>query len=147
MKPGNFLIPALLIPLVYIGCSKTNTGSKPKLSMEKINTTVNPNDSMVALFKFDNSGGTLGNGTFYSIRIRLNQNPPANQVGPDTLTSSIPDFGGISMGEFRYALNWVDYLSEGGHENDTLVFKFYALTPDSLSSDTVTSPQIVVLNP
>lgn len=147
MKPGYFLIPALLIPLAYMACSKTNTGSKPKLSLESISASVKPTDSMIALFKFNNSGGTLGNGTFYSIRMRINQSPPANQAGPDTLSSSIPDFGGVSQGEFRYVLNHDDYLSEGGHQNDTLIFKFYALTPDSSSTDTVTSPQIIILNP
>src|SRR5579872_479347 len=149
MKPGYFLIPILLIPIVYLGCSKNNTGSKPKMSLESITKSVNPSDSMVAMFKFENSGGTLGNGTFYSVRIRLNQSPPDSTKipGPDTLTSSIPDFGGVSRCEFRYVLDHDDYLSFGPPQNDTLIFKFYALTPDSLSTDTITSPQIIILNP
>src|SRR5579862_1151183 len=106
MKPGYFLLSVLLIVLVMGSCHKSNTGSHPKISLESINTNIKPNDSMVVVFKFDNSGGTLGNGTFYSIRIRLNQTPPFILAGPDTLTASIPDFGGASNGEFRYVLNW-----------------------------------------
>jgi hypothetical protein len=149
MKLGNFLIPAILILLVYLGCSKSNTGTKPRITLESINKSINPGDSMVAMFKFDNSGGTLGNGTFYSVRMRINQKAPDSSKipGPDTLTSSIPDFGGVSKGEFRYVLNHDDYLSFGPPQNDTLIFKFYALTPDSSSTDTITSPQIIILNP
>jgi hypothetical protein len=147
MKPGYLLIPAFVLFVIGIGCSKDNTGKKPRISLESINTTVQPNDSMVAMFKFTNHGGTLGNGTFVSIRNRLNQGPPADSVGPDTLYTTIPDFGGANNGEFRFALNSNDYLSEGGHTNDTLVFQFYALTPDSVSTDTISSPQIVIINP
>jgi hypothetical protein len=147
MKLGYFLLPVLLIFLVMGSCKKSNTGTHPKISLESINTKIQPNDSMVVLFKFDNSGGTLGTGTFYSIRIRLNQTPPFILAGPDTLTAFIPDFGGASNGEFRYVLDWNDYLSGSGHLNDTLQFKFFALTPDSLSTDTITSPQIIILNP
>ena len=147
MKPGYFLLPVVSILLIMGSCKKSNTGSHPKISLESINTKIQPNDSMIVLFKFDNSGGTLGTGTFYSIRIRLNQTPPFILAGPDTLTTYIPDFGGASKGEFRYVLNWDNYLSGSGHLNDTLQFKFFAITPDSLSTDTIVSPQIVILNP
>ncbi|HXB94388.1 MAG TPA: hypothetical protein VNU70_04485 [Puia sp.] len=147
MKPGHFLLPVLAIVLVMGSCKKSNTGTHPKMSLGSINTQIKPNDSMIAVFNFDNSGGTLGTGTFYSIRIRLNQSPPFIQAGPDTLSTSIPDFGGANKGQFRYVLNWDDYLSGSGHVNDTLQFKFFALTPDSVSTDTITSPQIVVINP
>ena len=147
MKPGYFLLPILIFLLVLGSCKKSSTGTHPKITFASINTKIEPNDSMIGVFNFDNSGGTLGNGTFYSIRIRLNQTPPFILAGPDTLTSSIPDFGGAGKGQFRYVLNWDDYLSSSGHINDTLEFKFYAMTPDSVYTDTLTSPQIVVVNP
>ena len=154
MKPGYFLLPILLILLVVWSCKKSNTGTHPKLSLESITTHVigndslQPSDSMVAVFKFDNSGGTLGKGSFYSIRIRLNQLPPNNSTaGIDSLETYIPDFGGAGKGEFRYVLNGnSSTLSYGGPANDTLIFKFFAMTPDSLYTDTVTSPQIIVIN-
>lgn len=138
------VIPACM---VMESCQKSNTGTHPKISLASITRTVQPEDSMVALFNFDNNGGTLGNGTFYSIRIRLNQTPAFILAGPDTLSTSIPGFGGSSKGQFRYVLDWDDYLSGSGHLNDTLQFKFFALTPDSLSTDTITSPVIVIVNP
>ena len=57
MKPGSLLIPIVLIALTVIGCSK-NSGGKPSLSLESINTTVQVNDSMRSMFKFS-SGGAL----------------------------------------------------------------------------------------
>ena len=101
---------------------------------------------MTATFNFTNSGGTLGNGTFVSIRTRLNQAPlgATDTVGDSVLYSTIPDFGGVSKGEFKYVLEAQGYLSQLDAANDTFQFKFFALTPDSLSSDTVTSPPIVI---
>jgi len=149
MKLGYILIVAFLAVLGIYACTKGNTAKKPQLTLENITKTVAENDSMVANFKFVNSGGTLGTGNFVSIRMRLNQNPPANQLSVDTLYTPIPDFGGASKGEFKLVLDYVDYLGEGQGSgiNDTMVFKFYALTPDSLSSDTITSPQIIIQNP
>jgi hypothetical protein len=144
MKPGHILISTALIILVIGSCKKSGSGSKPKLTLESINTTVQVNDSLRALFKFSNGGG-LNNGTFYSIRIRLNQAPPSDTAGPDTLPTPVPSFSGGNSGEFRYVLAWNGYLSETGFENDTMIFKFFVLTADSISSDTITSPQIVVL--
>lgn len=147
MKPGYFLLPIVVILLIAGSCKKSNTGTHPTITFASINTKIQPNDSMVAVFNFDNSGGTLGNGTFYSIRIRLNQAPPFILAGPDTLTASIPDFGGAGKGQFRYVLDWNDYLSSSGHVNDTLQFQFFAMTPGGQYTDTLTSPQIIVLNP
>jgi hypothetical protein len=144
MKPGQILIPAALIILVIVSCNKSGSGSKPKLTLESINTTIQVDDSMRALFKFSN-GTSLPNGNFYSIRIRLNQAPPSDSAGPDTLQTPLPSFTNTSNGEIRYALPWDGYLSETGFQNDTLIFKFFVLTADNVSSDTITSPQIVVL--
>lgn len=146
MKPGYFLIPVLLIALavtfIAVSCKKSG-GGKPTIKLESITTTVQPNDSMVALFKF--GGATASNGMFYSIRIRLNQAPVSNQAGPDTVPNAIPSFTANS-GEYRYVLDWDDYLSETANQNDTMVFKFFVLTADSISSDTITSPQIIIVN-
>lgn len=151
MKSGYLLIPVLLLlVLIGIGCNKGNTGKHAKITLESITKMVQPNDSMVATFKFNNSGGSLSNGVFVSVRNRLNQVPASQPLGPDTLWTPIPDFNGASQGEFKLVLDYVDYLgeSQGLHINDTMTFQFYALRlPDSTSSDTVTSPQIVIINP
>jgi hypothetical protein len=146
MKPGYFLIPVLLIALTVIlfagSCTKSS-GGKPTIKLESITTTVQPNDSMIAMFKF--GGASASNGTFYSIRVRLNQAPVTQMAGPDTINNPIPSFSATS-GEYRYVLDWDDYLSETANQNDTMVFKFFVLTADSISSDTITSPQIIIVN-
>jgi len=145
MKPGYFLIPVLLIALtvtfIEFSCTKSSSG-KPTIQLQSITTTVQPNDSMIATFKF--GGASASNGSFYSIRVRLNQAPVTQMVGPDTINNPIPTFSAGS-GQYRYVLDWDDYLSETANQNDTMVFKFFVLTADSISSDTITSPQIVVL--
>lgn len=146
MKPGYFLIPVLLIALtvtfIAVSCKKSG-GGKPTIKLESITTTVQPNDSMIAMFKF--GGASASNGYFYSIRVRLNQAPVTNQAGPDTIPNPIPSYNANS-GEYRYVLDWGDYLSETANQNDTMVFKFFVLTADSISSDTITSPQIIIVN-
>lgn len=147
MKPGSFLLPVVsvfMITAIIVSCNKNNS-SKPSLTLESISTPVQPNDSMRALFKFS-SGGALGSGTFYSIRTRLNQVPPTDSTSLDTILLPIPAFSGNS-GEFRLALPWQGYLSETFGQNDTLTFHFFVLTTGNVSSDTIATGQIVVLNP
>ena len=146
MKPGYFLIPVLLIVLtaiLFAGSCTKSSGGKPTIKLESITTTVQPNDSMIATFKF--GGASASNGYFYSIRVRLNQAPVTQMVGPDTIYNPIPSYS-ASSGQYRYVLDWDDYLSETANQNDTMVFKFFVLTADSISSDTITSPQIVIIN-
>jgi hypothetical protein len=151
MKPGHLLVSVLLVTLIAVfSCGKSNSKSKPKLTLQSITTTVDtlpPHDSLVALFKFS-SGDHLPGGTFYAIRVRLNQTPlPANDsVGLDTFPNTIPDFPG-SSGQIRFSLNH-DFLSQSTpiNQNDTIIYKFFAITPDSVSTDTLKSPHIVVIN-
>jgi hypothetical protein len=147
-KPGTFLIPALLMAfivtiLLAISCSKSNNG-RPTLKLESVNTTVQVNDSMRTTFKFTD-GPAISNGTLAWIRTRLNQAPALYPSGLDTFGYQLPSFSGNS-GEIYLSLPWNGYLSTGSPENDTLVFKFWLIDgTDSLTSDTVTTPQIIVL--
>jgi hypothetical protein len=148
MKSGSFLIPASLIiltvtTLIVVGCSKNSSG-KPKLSLTSITTTVQLNDSLVATFKF--SGGSVSGGYFYSIRTRLNQQPQLDST-IDTISNPIPIYSATS-GEYRYALaqNTSAVSSGSPGPPDTLKWQFYTLTADSVSSDTVTSPVVIVIN-
>lgn len=148
MKPRSFLIPALffvfvITALVALSCKKSSS-TTPALSLESISSPVQVNDSMRAHFKFT-GGGTISNGVFWSIRKRLNQHPATDTSGGDTVSFQLPTFSGNS-GEITFSLPWQGYLSETATENDTFVFKFYVESPDSTkTSDTVKSPQIVVL--
>jgi hypothetical protein len=152
MKPGSFLIPIIVVTvasLVIFSCSKSNSGNKPQISLTSIDKNpVKLNDSLIVHFKFSN-GGQVGSGVFVSIRNRINQAPASDASGNDTLLNPIPDLEGASKGEFRYALETNGYLSESTsiHQNDTIIMKFFVLSSSGISSDTIISPKIVVLNP
>ena len=152
MKPGSLLIPVIavsIVSLIIFGCSKSGSGSKPQITLISIDKNpVNLNDSLVVHFKFSN-GGKVENGYFISIRNRINEAPPSDASGNDTLVNPIPDLEGASKGEFRYALETNGYLSESTsiHQNDTIIMKYFVLSASGDSSNIITSPKIVVLNP
>ncbi len=151
MKPGYFLIPVILIVIVVVSCTKGSTSKHPQLSIESVSTdSVAPGDSVTFMLKFQNSGGSLGNGNFFSVRTRLNQVPIPSQdsIGSDTLMTPIPDFNGAAKGEFRYTLGHDD-LTEGAEIdlNDTLVIKFFAVTPNNDTSNVVSTSKLVIINP
>ena len=152
MKLPSFLIPALSIILIFgifFSCSKTNSG-KPSISIESITTTVDQeNQNMVATLKFKSPGGKLSGGSFYSFRLRVNQDPPPAGNGysdTSTLQNLIPSFPNQTQGELVYTLPYNGYLSSGGNENDTLIFKFWAVDAAGNVSDTATSPKIIIVN-
>ncbi len=152
MKPGSLLIPIIAVTitsLIIFSCSKSGSGSKPQFTLVSIDKNpVTLKDSLVVHFKFSN-GGKVENGFFISIRNRINETPPSDASGNDTLVNPIPDLEGASKGEFRYALETNGYLSESTsiHQNDTIIFKYFVLSASGVSSDTISSPKIVVLNP
>ena len=119
------------------------------MSLESISKVVKPNDSMIAVFKLSNASG-LNNGTFFAIRIRLNQHPilSGDTVGQDTFAVPMPDYRSASSAELRFGLPSQGFLNEQFKYglNDTLKYKFWAITPDTLSTDSITSPQFVVLS-
>ncbi|HEV2354913.1 MAG TPA: hypothetical protein VGR89_11750 [Puia sp.] len=148
MKPGSFLIPALLLALIVtavavVSCSKNSSG-KPTLKLESISSPVQVNDSMRAHFRF--TGGTaISNGYFWSIRHRLNILQATDTAGADTVSFQLPTFSS-NTGEIYFSLPWQGYLNETATQNDTMVFKFFVQTADSTqTSDTIASPQIIIL--
>jgi hypothetical protein len=150
MKSGYLLVTVVVLALLIgIGCSKSGN-SKPKLSLESINQVVGHDDSMRAMFKISNAQ-KLGNGLFVAIRDRINQVPfpVTDSAGVDTFEVQIPNFDSRATGEIRFALPAQGFLSQSAnlHLNDTLIYKFIAVTTGNDSSNTVTSPEIVILNP
>lgn len=143
MKSLIILIPAFL--LVVVSCSKSSSSSKPKITIKSITTVVPVGGSFDAKLNFSTSGGNLSGGQFIAIRNRLNQIPlPPNTGGPDTVSVTIPSFPDQNKGEFEYHLEF-SALHQSDVENDTIVFKFAAISRDKVSSDTIVSPQIVIL--
>jgi hypothetical protein len=144
----SFLIPAVLVTLivttlVVVSCGKTSN-CKPSISLQSINRTVQAYDSMRVSFKFT-CGPAISNGNFWSIRNRTNVNQLTNQSGSDTTEFTLPSFSG-NDGQIYFSLPWNGYLNETNNENDTFLFKFFVQNADTtLTSDTVYSPQVVVL--
>lgn len=157
MKRASFRIPAVLIIALCwfpISCSKDKFTTKPQISIESINTLIPvPNSTgdgtLNVLLKYTSKKGNLGNGYFVAIRTRLNQDYIVPGTGnTDTFSGSIPPFPDQSKAEFEFTATW-QQLYEGTSRNppepDTIVFKFAAIDADKNSSDTITSPRIIVL--
>ena len=147
MKLSRFLLPGILITMTLTiwSCSKSSNG-KPKISIESINSEIQPGGSLQAELKFS-GGSKLAQGTFVAIRTRINQIPPQNDLsGTDTLRILIPEFS-ADKGELEFIQPYQGYLHFDDHVNDTLIFKFLVLDANQISSDTVTAPKVVVINP
>jgi hypothetical protein len=146
MKPGQFLIPVFsLFLLAIVSCSKSNNNSKPTLSIQSINTSIPVNGSLDVILNFQSKSSDLSHGFFVAIRQRLNQRPVGpNSSSPDTVSGPFPNFPNQQKGQFEFTQDWADYLHQSDTENDTIVFKFAAIDAHGNSSDTITSPKIVV---
>ena len=148
MKLSCILLPGILITMTFavLSCSKSGSGSKPNLSIASLNNPIQPGQSLTVNFKFTN-GGKLSNGTFVAFRTRLNQVQPPNPISGDTITAILPDFNGVEKGELEFIQPYDGYLHFVDHINDTLVIKFAVIGVDGKSSDTISSPKIIVINP
>lgn len=132
------------LSILAIACSKDNQ-SKPSLTIESITQIVPPNGQMEAKIKFTQKNGKLSGGTFVAIRNRLNQIAlPPNEQPADTIPGVIPAFPDKDKGDMVFTLPWV-VLHENDIENDTILFKFFVIDTDNVSSDTVVSDKIVIL--
>ena len=146
MKSGQFLIPKIVIILLAIAsCGKTNSTSKPTISIKSINTQIPAGGALNVILDFQSKSADLSQGTFVAIRNRLNQiQLPPGSSSSDTVTGPIPQFPNQQKGQFEFNLDWGTYLHQSDTENDTIVFKFAAIDKAGNSSDTIVSPQIVV---
>jgi hypothetical protein len=144
MKLASFLIPVTLALLTFVSCSKSGSGSKPQIKIESITSTVQPGENLDVKFTFNTNGGTLSGGGFVAIRIRQNQIPPQNSISGDTVLTQIPTFSGVNKGEFEYTQPYNGYLHFDDHINDTLLFKFAAISTAGVSSDTITAQVVSI---
>jgi len=147
-KSVSFLVPMvtllLIIAVAMAACSKSSSG-KPKISLESITSPVQPDEQLDIKLKFTN-GASLSEGTMWVERTRLNQIPPVNTLGGDTVTYSIPDYNKVQQGEMVYSQQYQGYLHFDDHINDTLVFRIVVTTTSGVSSDTLTTPKIVSIS-
>jgi hypothetical protein len=142
MKLIYLLIPAFL--LIAVACKKNSYTTKPQISIKSINTIVDSASSLNVTFKFTDKEGDLGGGTIVSLRTRLNQNTTANGATADSVPNPIPPFPNYTSGEFAWTLDY-DNLSESKTENDTVIFRYWVTDRAGNTSDTITSPKVVIL--
>ncbi|MBN8852462.1 MAG: hypothetical protein BGO55_01790 [Sphingobacteriales bacterium 50-39] len=147
MKLSSFLIPGILITMVIAGgsCSKSGGGSKPKVSIASINNPIQPDQDLDVDLKFTN-GNNLSGGWLVVIRTRVNQIPPINTIGGDTIVAQLPTYSSVDKGELEFTQPYQGYLHFDDHINDTLIFKFAVIDANGISSDTITSPKIVSIS-
>jgi hypothetical protein len=141
MKFYFFLLAS--ISLLAISCNKNSYTTKPQISIESITTVVPLNGEFDAKLKYTDKQGDLGNGIFNAVRISLNQQPPTDSLASE-FSSPIPNFNNKSLGELEFTLP-PGSLSEHTTQNDTLQFQFSVTDRAGNTSDTITSPVIVVL--
>jgi hypothetical protein len=127
--------------LAIWSCSKSNNG-KPKISIASITSEIPKGGNLTVDLKFSSSNKL---DTLKVNRIRINQDPPQNVPGGDSLHISIPDYS-AQKGELEFVQPYDGYLTFGDNENDTLIFQFIVVDVNKISSDTVTSPKVVVHN-
>lgn len=151
MKCASILTMASLIvafPFVLVSCSKDSNTTKPQLSIKSINSTDIPlNGTLDIILQFSSKKGNLGGGHFYAHRQRLNQSfVDTTTTNSNDFSGIIPSFSGTSKGEFEFTADYGPLFQQNNDpaENDTLEFKFAAMTVDSVWSDTITSPKIIV---
>lgn len=149
MQRASFWIPVSLIVLLgffLASCNKNGYTTKPQLKITSINTLIHPGETLTVVLTYTSKKGDLGGGTFVAIRNRLNQDPLlGTAVNVDTVTGPIPNFPDKPSAEFDFTEDWATYLHQSDAENDTIVFKFAAIDRAGNSSDTITTPKIVVL--
>jgi hypothetical protein len=157
MHSAYFRIPALLIISLccfVLSCSKDKYTTKPQLTIESINTLIPAPDSsgdgsLNVLLQYTSKKGNLGGGYFVAIRTRLNQDfIPSGTGNTDTFSGPIPPFPDKSKAEFQFTADYqslYEATSTRPSEPDTIIFKFAAIDADKNSSDTITSPKIIIL--
>ncbi|HVU54040.1 MAG TPA: hypothetical protein VHD83_03255 [Puia sp.] len=126
-------------------CSKSGGGSKPKVSIQSISNPIQPDQDLDVDLKFTN-GSNLSGGWLIVIRTRVNQIPPINTLGGDTIVAQLPTYSGTDKGELEFTQPYQGYLHYDDHINDTLVFKFAVIDANGNKSDTISSPKVVAIS-
>lgn len=150
-KSVSFLVSVVTLSLMTLvvmiaSCSKSGSSAKPKISIESINSPIQPGEPLDVKLNFSN-GDNLSGGTYTVIRIRTNQIPPQNLISGDTVTGPIPTYNNVTKGGMEYTQPYQGYLHFDDHINDTLIFKFVVVSSSGVASDTLTTDKIVSISP
>jgi hypothetical protein len=149
MKLRPFLLPTLLIAVVamtftFFSCKKSSN-SKPTITLKSMDMHVPVGGTFTATFDFKDPSSTMSQGYFVAIRQRVNKDTLTGSGVPnDTLSAAIPNFPDQQTGQIQFTKSHADLFEGNNNENDTLIFKFACINRQGVSSDTITSPKVVV---
>lgn len=141
----NSLFISILVLLMAAGCRDHVSGDKPVLKLEEIKPNSVPRNSLLKLtFSFDSK--------LTADSIWIQKVVPDCSGSAFTATFKVPDypvFSGKGNMTVTFANGFVepfvDLRSPQCGDNDTVNFKFVLRDIDGNTSDTLTSPQIVIL--
>jgi hypothetical protein len=148
--------PILFILLLFViaACKKNRFQTIPQLKLKSLNTTVVPfNGSLRAIIEFTSKASSVSD-TFYIKKIRLNRRVVATVR--DSFYYKVPTYPSTQKGEFQVDLDYQTILSAINppiipgsvpptREPDTLIVKFAVKDKSNNISDTIATPQIVVI--
>jgi hypothetical protein len=145
------LLILLAIPAIFYGCSKDTYTSSPQISIKSISsTTLNTGDLLLFDINFTDKEGDIQDTLWIQKFSRTCPNTPGVQF---TSLNKVPDFtptsnlkGILEIG-FGYNANITGYstISGCGTKNDTAYFKIWLKDLANHVSDTITTPNIVLL--
>ncbi|HSV11930.1 MAG TPA: hypothetical protein VLI68_14240 [Hanamia sp.] len=126
---------------ILTGCNKDKFGSKPTLKFKSVNTTVLTNGQQLQMtLSFTDGSGSLAGSMFVE---RYVANCPASTLSE---MDSIPKFPSSKnqKGDLVISYDYVN-IEPQCQQNDTAVFRFAISNKDNHTSDTVSSPPIIIL--
>src|SRR5689334_19922926 len=131
----KMILATAIITIFLLACSKDKLESKPRLEFGDYNRTVDSPGVMTIRINFFDKEGDLDETSFTAIKNRLNQFPPATNLG-DTFRLTTPAFPAKDEGEISFSLDYTR-LDEDLRTNDTIRFKFAVTDKKGNMSDTI----------
>lgn len=136
-----------VVAVLVFACSKDTLETKPSIAIKSINSTeIYPGMDLVILLEYKDKEGDLGNGLLTYLRERLNIHYPVLNDLADSISYTIPDFPKTSEGEIQVIIPG-GFLDENPNQNDTVQFKLLVQDLGGNTSDTLTTPVIVQIEP
>ena len=149
MKTNIFLL--LAIPVIFYGCTKETYTSKPQISIKSINSTTLSTGSLLLIdINFTDKEGDIQDTLWVQ---KVSKNCPTTPGVQYISKNKVPDFtptpnlqGVLEIG-YGYNANISGYntISGCGNKTDTAYFRFWLRDKANNVSDTLTSPNIILL--
>lgn len=137
----------IAIILLFAGCNKDKFGTTPVLKLEDVNTTVLPRESVLQFtFSFTDKEGDISNSIFVRKLVPGCDGSTFEQEFPVPSFPSTSNQKGEILVSFGYNVSgFSDVKGPQCGRNDTATFQFVLTDVAGHSSDTITSPPIIIL--